>query len=685
MPRRTRHMRKKLAGAISAVLAAGAAAVALVAAGGGAQAAASEPYTWKNVRIDGGGFVPGIVFNKSEPNLIYARTDIGGLYRWNQSTQSWIPLLDWVGWDRWGWNGVESVATDPVDPDRVYAAVGMYTNSWDPNNGAILRSTNRGNTWQAFELPFKLGGNMPGRGMGERLAIDPNNNAIIYYGAPNGNGLWRSTNFGQTFAKVTSFPNPGNYSEDPNDPNGYLSHQPGVVWVAFDESTGSPGSTTQGIYVGVADLQNTVYRSTNGGSTWERIPGQPTGYMAHQGEVSNGKLYIATSRIDGPYDGQEGQVWKYQISTGTWIDITPPSIDGSDTEWYGYSGLSIDRQNPNTIMVTGYSSWYPDTVIMRSTDDGATWRSFYDYAWPNRTNHYNLNISSVPWLTFNDQKSLPETVPKLGWMTEALEIDPHNSNRMMYGTGATIFGTTNLTALDTGGTVNITPMVRGLEETAIVDLVSPPVGSAPLLSGMLDLGGFRHTDLDQVPSAMYDQPYFGATTSIDYAENDPTWMVRVGRTDRTAATTIAFSTDAGANWWQGSVPSGASGGTVALSPDHNRIVWSTDNNGVFYSTSFGGSFSQSSGVPATAKVEADRVNSNKFYAFYNGMFYVSTNGGQSFTQTATGLGSTGNFKAMHGVEGDIWLATDTGLYRSTNSGSSFTKIPASSSAVSVGF
>lgn len=41
-------------------------------------AAASEPYNWKSVVTGaGGGFVPGIIFNQSEPNLIYARTDIG--------------------------------------------------------------------------------------------------------------------------------------------------------------------------------------------------------------------------------------------------------------------------------------------------------------------------------------------------------------------------------------------------------------------------------------------------------------------------------------------------------------------------------------------------------------------------------------------------------------------------------
>lgn len=44
--------------------------------------------------------------------------------------------------------------------------------SGDPNNGAILKSTDYGSTWAvAANLPFKVGGNMPGRGMGERLVF----------------------------------------------------------------------------------------------------------------------------------------------------------------------------------------------------------------------------------------------------------------------------------------------------------------------------------------------------------------------------------------------------------------------------------------------------------------------------------------------------------------------------------
>src|SRR4029077_19779434 len=99
------------------VIAWAASASALFANGGGGHDD-DQDYTWRNVEIVGGGYVPGIVFNQTEPGLVYARTDIGGAYRLNKHTNRWIPLLDSISWDDWNLTGVDSLATDPVNPDR---------------------------------------------------------------------------------------------------------------------------------------------------------------------------------------------------------------------------------------------------------------------------------------------------------------------------------------------------------------------------------------------------------------------------------------------------------------------------------------------------------------------------------------------------------------------------------------
>src|SRR5664279_2273342 len=165
---------------------------------------AAQPYTWKSVQIVGGGFVDGIVFHPTAKGVRYARTDMGSAYRWSEQSKRWEPLLDWVPYEDLNLMGVESIALDPADPDRLYLACGTYTNARTPD-GAILRSKDRGKTFQRANLPVKFGGNEDGRGNGERMSVDPHNGNVLYLGTRQA-GLWKSTDGAATWSKVDSFP-----------------------------------------------------------------------------------------------------------------------------------------------------------------------------------------------------------------------------------------------------------------------------------------------------------------------------------------------------------------------------------------------------------------------------------------------------------------------------------------------
>ncbi len=93
-----------------------------------------DRYVWNNVAVGGGGFITGIVCSPSEEGLCYVRTDIGGAYRRDKDSDKWIPLTDHLGGDDWNLIGIESIASDPVEPNRVYLMCGTYTN----NKSAIL-------------------------------------------------------------------------------------------------------------------------------------------------------------------------------------------------------------------------------------------------------------------------------------------------------------------------------------------------------------------------------------------------------------------------------------------------------------------------------------------------------------------------------------------------------------------
>jgi hypothetical protein len=101
----------------------------------------------------------------------------------------------------------------------------------------------------------------------------------------------------------------------------------------------------------------------------------------------------------------------------------------------------------------------------------------------------------------------------------------------------------------------------------------------------------------------------------------------------------------------------------------------------------------SSGIPAGAIVESDRVDAKTFYGFKSGHFYVSSDGGATFTaSTAAGLpsGDSVRFKALPGAKGDVWLAGGAsdgayGLWHSTDGGATFAKLANVDQADTIGF
>jgi hypothetical protein len=90
-----------------------------------------------------------------------------------------------------------------------------------------------------------------------------------------------------------------------------------------------------------------------------------------------------------------------------------------------------------------------------------------------------------------------------------------------------------------------------------------------------------------------------------------------------------------------------------------------------------------SALPAGVQVTADRVNPMKFYAASRNRLYASADGGATFVQaTATAFGRP---RSVFGVEGDVWVAAGTGVFRSTDSGMTYAAVPQVSAATAVGF
>jgi xyloglucan-specific exo-beta-1,4-glucanase len=605
-------------------------------------------YKWGNVGIGGGGFVSAIITSKAQKDLMFARTDVGGAYRWDASAKSWIPLTDWASQDQTGFLGVESFAVDPQSPNKVYALVGIsYFNG---GKTAILRSSDYGNTFTTTEVTsqFKAHGNGMGRQNGERLIVDPNLGSVLYCGT-RWNGLFKSTNSGASWSRLSGL----NVTTTPNEN--------GISFVVADPAGVNKGSESKIIYAGISRTGENLYVSKDGGKTFTAVTGGPTNYMPQRAVLSSdGMLYITYGNGAGPHAHwslpepmEAGAIYKYNTSNNTWTNITPSGYTRA------FSGISIDPTNPARLVATTINTYMPQASgwgdrIFLSTNGGTSWKDLF-------ANGVTLDPNGCTWVAGH----------VIHW-AGSVEFDQTDPKKVWVTSGNGIFMTEDVNASKTTWKF----MVKGLEETVPLDMVSIPGG--PSVSVIGDYDGFRHSDI--YGYSPIHNPQMGTSTGIAYAGKKKSVVVRVGNK-------MYYSLDTAKTWTQ--CTSKGAKGKVAVSADGSVFLHCPEKTSTtFWSDNKGSSWTQCSGLSVSdAFPVADPVNPAKFYVFNRstGETFVSTDAGKSF-KAAANAGSAGAcLKAVPDREGELWIPLWNGLARSSNSGQSFTKINGVWNCGAVGF
>jgi len=641
-----------------------------------AQSVPVTPYTWHNVQIVGGGFVDGIVFHPTARNVRYARTDMGGAYRWDSTANRWQPILDWIPYKDLNLMGVESIAVDPSDPRRVYLACGTYTNPGAPN-GAILRSSDAGRTFQRTDVPFKFGGNEDGRGNGERLVADPRDPRVLYLGTRH-DGLWRSTDRAATWARFTTFPDVTEAPPPPlkaipgETPQQRWQRMPvrgdGIVFVKFLPARGTSARPTQTIYVGVSLMNRpNLFVSHDAGQSWTPVPNQPTAYRPLRSALAgDGTLYIAYGDAPGPSPMRNGAVFKLDTRTGAWTDITPDHPDPAKRP-FGYAAVSVDAHNPRALIASSYNRYhFGGEELFRSTDAGATWKPIFGGS---AASAGQYDYSAAPYVKATG----------IHWLFD-IEIDPLNPNHAMFTTGYGGWETYDLTAADHNQPTHWKDFATGIEETVGLDLASPTAG-APLISAIGDYGGFTHFDLDRpAPDGSSAPPRFGNTTSVQAAALQPNTIVRVGENaEHKPDQNISYSLDGGRTW-SGTVATPAPGsrsGSIAVSADGASWIWTPMGKKPFVTRDHGKTWAEISSLPANQRIVADAEEADNFFAMnlQAGTLLRSGDQGATFDnlgsciQPITSRANRGDNRggqdrlyAAPGQSGDLWFAAWDGLY-----------------------
>ena len=202
------------------------------------------------------------------------------------------------------------------------------------------------------------------------IVIDPTDSSTWYVGVGSG-GIWKTENGGTTWTPV--FDDEDTYSIgcitiDPNDHN--------TIWVGT-------GENVSGRHVAYGAG---VYRSRDGGSTWEDL-GLPN--SEHIGMIridprDSNVVYVASQ---GPLWSGGGDRGLYKSTDGgqNWSKILGDGLGNTeiDDQYTGVSEVHLDPRNPDVVYAVSWQKYRnvavlldggPGSGIHKSTDGGKTWR-----------------------------------------------------------------------------------------------------------------------------------------------------------------------------------------------------------------------------------------------------------------------------------------------------------------------
>lgn len=621
----------------------------------------SSTMEWGTLRIGGGGFVSGIVTGK---DVMYARTDVGGAYKYNYDTESWEQLLGFINEADRGLLSVDAMAVDPTDDDTVYFLCGCAYFSAEKT--VIFKTTDGGKTFKEIDITnlIKVMGNGDGRQCGESIAVDPDNPKVIYAGGDvtadenSKSALIKSTDGGETWEPVIGYDDLGLFSKTTKWPTwtdniarsvtaDEYNHQNGVAAISISEGKVYVATSAKGTgNVHVASTKDDKFTLLSKDLPTDVFPSRIN-------KDANGDLLI--SYIGGlAFNGASGGGYRYSPKTGAVTQIFASST--------GLGSIWADPSNPDHL-ITGSCGKWEDQLWQPWTDEhGATWGDQYYRSFDGGKTWENI----TPGKQAGDwgQKYLVANYLQDGgyeWIRDkaihwsgTVVTDPRDSNRMFITSGNGVFICTNLWSTDTSveNVPTYTFHPDGIEEVVSLDFVSTPDGLD--LSAIGDYDGFIHESVDKI--GLQYQPNMGSTSAIAVCPQNTDVWARLAEGDNGGG---YYTTDRGKTW--NAFSPSVKGGKLAIAQidksTYRLFNTGKDDGNVSYSDNWGKTWNKCDGIPSQYGskptmlfVEPDDPNIVYAYAtYYNSSWFyskpepdasdaqykicVSTDGGKTFTST----------------------------------------------------
>jgi photosystem II stability/assembly factor-like uncharacterized protein len=359
-----------------------------------------------------GGRIDDLAVSESDPSIIYIGYAVGGVFKSENNATTFEPVFD-----TYTTASIGDIAIHPTNPNIVYIGTGEANNRQTSSFGdGIYKTTDGGKTFTHIGLrdtqsiarividprnpetvyvasPGHLFGPNPDRGIYKTinggktwdkvkfvdehtgftdLAMDPSNSTILYAasyqrrrsgccfnGGGPGSGLWKTTDAGKTWTKLTGngLP-PGTYGRIALDVS---RSNPNVVYVQIEAGEAGAPITPGGRGGAAAQPEATP----PGAAAVTPVPGAPGGAQPAAAPAGGGRGGFNWCNNGGPekppaLDPRTGGVLRSDNKGGTWT-----LVSNCNARPMYFSQIRVDPTNDKTIYVAGLP-------VAKSLDGGKT-------------------------------------------------------------------------------------------------------------------------------------------------------------------------------------------------------------------------------------------------------------------------------------------------------------------------
>lgn len=449
------------------------------------------PY-WGNVS----GRVRGLDVHPTDPNTVYIGAAAGGIWKTTDGGTTWTDKSDGLSRLTFG-----AIAIDPNNTNTIYAGTGetiwFFNNVTYEGNG-LYKSTNGGDTWIQITNGFGL------QTQFSDIEVNPSNSNIILASlgsgtwenqVPGNEGVWRSTDAGTTWTRTLN------------------------VDDAFDVAFHPSNSLLAYTACGNKQTSGGFYRSTDGGATWTQSnAGLPTvtdiGRMQFDLSTSSPLIIFAliynnstsfSGRRTAAYKSTDGGFNWAQVSSGVNIAGSYNGSSVSDQGSYDLC-LSVHPTDPNTVV-------FGNVEVSRTTDGSSI--SFVRKG----TGSYGGGALAWDGYTHTD--------------IHKIQFAPSSGNIAYIGCDGGAYKST-----DAGATWS--SLNNDINTIQFYRVASHPTNASILFGGAQDNGNFSTTDKGATNWA-FETSGDGMECFVDYNNPNNIFMA-------TQNGNLLRSTDGGVNW-----------------------------------------------------------------------------------------------------------------------------------------